>query len=185
MLTCIHTYYNGLSNDPKIIPQEDLKLIFNDLQTIWQFNDTFLRDLQSAYMGFDNNTTRIGDLFVKFCPYFKMYQNYCNNYDQAMVLLAKYSAKKAFIAAYDEILEKTEGKTLQSMLILPIQRLPRYKLCLTEIVKYTEPDHPDLEDLEKALSLVAEVLFFSVFVFFLSDFVVYRFQSENVKRNCV
>jgi len=156
LLLCIHSYFNGFSSDTKLIPAEDLKMIFNDLQTIWKFNDTFLRDLQTAYMGFDNDKTRIGDLFVKFCPYFKMYQNYCNNYDQAMVLLAKYSAKKAFAAAYDEIMERCQGKTLQSLLILPIQRLPRYKLCLTEIIKYTEPYHPDLPDLKEALKLVSE-----------------------------
>ena len=187
MLLCIHSYFNGLSADSKLIPPEDLKLIFNDLQTIWQFNDTFLRDLQSAYMGFNNDQTRIGDLFIKFCPYFKMYQNYCNNYDQAMVLLAKYSAKKAFAAKYDEIMDNCDGKTLQSLLILPIQRLPRYKLCLSEIVKYTEPDHPDLADLKEALGLVAQVkcppmtahlsfLCVSPSVFYF----VYSFQIENV-----
>ena len=49
--------------------------------------------------------------------------------------------------------EAEAGKTLQSLLILPIQRLPRYKLCLSEIVKYTEPDHPDLADLKPKSSI--------------------------------
>ena len=108
-----------------------------------------------------------------------MYQNYCNNYDQAMVLLAKYSAKKSFAAAHDDIMMKTEGKTLQSLLILPIQRLPRYKLCLSEIVKLTEDDHPDISDLKEALRLVEEVLFFIIIYSSFSDFVVYRFQREH------
>jgi hypothetical protein len=32
-------------------------------------------------------------------------------------------------------------------MIKPIQRLCKYKLLLAELVKYTDPDHPDLSDL--------------------------------------
>ena len=108
-------------------------------------------------MGFNNNKTRIGDQFVKFCPYFRMYQNYCNNYDNAMVLLQKYNNKQSFAVYCEEAKLRCSNKTLQSLLIIPIQRLPRYKLCLSEIVKNTENNHPDLVDLRRALELVQEV----------------------------
>ena len=45
-----------------------------------------------------------------------------------------------------------KGLNLQSLLINPISRLPRYKLLLSEIIKNTEKEHFDYESLKKALS---------------------------------
>merc|ERR1719245_49837 len=146
---CIENYYKPLSQNGKIISNDDLRGMFNDIETIYKLNCTFLKDLES-------NTKNIGDQFVKFCPYFRMYQNYCNNYDEAMVLLNKYSSKQSFTTYCKEVMDECNGQTLQSMLILPIQRLPRYQLCLTEIVKNTENGHSDMIDLRRALELVKE-----------------------------
>eukprot|EP01084_Bolivina_argentea_P003793 7151_1 len=151
---CIHAYYNGLSQDTKIIPTNHLKEIFNDVEMIYKLNQTFLDDLESRYNSFDNNKTMIGDRFVEFTPYFKMYQNYCNKYDNATVLMNKYCEKEIFTNILSEIRDKCDGKTLNGLLILPIQRLPRYRLCLSEIIKNTETYHPDLKNLNNALELV-------------------------------
>ncbi|ETO18938.1 FYVE, RhoGEF and PH domain containing 4-like isoform 2, partial [Reticulomyxa filosa] len=52
--------------------------------------------------------------------------------------------------------KKCDNKTLESLLILPIQRLPRYRMLLSEIVSHTEMDHPDLTHLQTALKFVEE-----------------------------
>ncbi|ETO30629.1 hypothetical protein RFI_06492 [Reticulomyxa filosa] len=44
------------------------------------------------------------------------------------------------------------------LLILPIQRIPRYKILLEEIVKNTEVSHPDLQPLQEALEKIKEVV---------------------------
>jgi len=49
------------------------------------------------------------------------------------------------------------GMDLNSFLIMPIQRIPRYKLLLSEVLKHTDPDHPDFANLTKALKEVDEV----------------------------
>eukprot|EP01084_Bolivina_argentea_P286308 491129_1 len=117
---CIKEYYNGLSKDEKIINADDLRGIFNDIQTIYQLNTTFLQDLKSS-----KQSDTIGEQFIKFCPYFKMYQHYCNNYDNAIVLLQKYNNKQSFINYCNQAKQRCSNKTLQSLLITPIQRLPR------------------------------------------------------------
>eukprot|EP01084_Bolivina_argentea_P276929 472630_1 len=148
---CIKEYYNGLSENPKIINPTDLRGIFNDINTICQLNTTFLENLQSS-----QQTDTIGEQFIKFCPFFKMYQNYCNNYVNANILLEKYNNKKSFINYCNEAKQRCSNKTLQSLLITPIQRLPRYRLCLSEIIKNTEYNHSDLKHLNHALELVEE-----------------------------
>jgi len=40
---------------------------------------------------------------------------------------------------------------------MPVQRIPRYVLLLTEMVRKTPKDHPDYKDLEAALSKIQEV----------------------------
>jgi hypothetical protein len=41
------------------------------------------------------------------------------------------------------------------MLILPIQRIPRYQMFLGEMVKRTTEEHPDFASLQRALESVA------------------------------
>eukprot|EP00471_Norrisiella_sphaerica_P003906 CAMPEP_0184481608 /NCGR_PEP_ID=MMETSP0113_2-20130426/3159_1 /TAXON_ID=91329 /ORGANISM="Norrisiella sphaerica, Strain BC52" /LENGTH=1048 /DNA_ID=CAMNT_0026860827 /DNA_START=708 /DNA_END=3854 /DNA_ORIENTATION=+ len=40
---------------------------------------------------------------------------------------------------------------------MPIQRIPRYKMLLKEVIKNTEEGHPDLPDLHKATEAIAKV----------------------------
>jgi hypothetical protein len=51
---------------------------------------------------------------------------------------------------------KARGLNLASLLITPIQRVPRYKMFLDEIRKNTPPNHPDTSALDKAYALVAQ-----------------------------
>jgi hypothetical protein len=46
---------------------------------------------------------------------------------------------------------------LESMLIQPVQRLPRYKLLLQELFKNTWDTHPDYADLTRALTKISGV----------------------------
>ncbi len=43
------------------------------------------------------------------------------------------------------------------MLIMPVQRLPRYKLLLEELIRNTDSGHPDFESLRRALRQIAEI----------------------------
>jgi hypothetical protein len=51
----------------------------------------------------------------------------------------------------------TEGSKIASFLVTPIQRIPRYKLLLQEMIKKSPTDHVDYKDLENALNIISEV----------------------------
>jgi FYVE/RhoGEF/PH domain-containing protein 5/6 len=53
--------------------------------------------------------------------------------------------------------EKCEGLALDSYLVLPIQRLPRYQLLLSELKKSTPADDPTLPDITDALSRIVNI----------------------------
>jgi FYVE/RhoGEF/PH domain-containing protein 5/6 len=49
------------------------------------------------------------------------------------------------------------GLDLDSLLITPVQRIPRYKLLLKELVKHTSDSHPDKKNLNDALQKMTEI----------------------------
>jgi hypothetical protein len=57
-------------------------------------------------------------------------------------------------------LPQSHGLVLQAFLVTPVQRIPRYKLLLEDMLKNTEKDHEDYEDLKNSLKLVSEVALF-------------------------
>lgn len=48
-------------------------------------------------------------------------------------------------------------QALPAFLIQPIQRIPRYKLLLEQLVSKTAVIHPDYNDLSKALGYLSEI----------------------------
>ena len=52
---------------------------------------------------------------------------------------------------------RAHGHMLTTLLICPIQRPPRYEMLLREIFKNTEANHPDYENLIKALTDVSDI----------------------------
>jgi hypothetical protein len=64
----------------------------------------------------------------------------------------------SFVKLWDVVSQaspRLKGQTIQSLLILPIQRVPRYKLLLAELIKGTPKDHPAKPLLDEAQELVS------------------------------
>ena len=51
------------------------------------------------------------------------------------------------------------GFDLYSLLIQPIQRIPRYRLLFEELLKNTPEFHPDYEPMSKTLQSIQDVSF--------------------------
>ena len=54
-------------------------------------------------------------------------------------------------------LPESEGQNLLALLLTPIQRIPRYRLLLGDLLKSTPADHPDHKDLEEAYRIAHDV----------------------------
>lgn len=103
-----------------------------------------------------NNKTLLGQIFVDHAPILKLYTEYVNSFELSMDTLAKYSKNKGFMA----FVEQTRGSPsllgLNSLLIQPVQRLPRYEMLLSDLCKNTWEGHPDMVPLRTALSKIKE-----------------------------
>lgn len=131
----------------KSISQEQHNTLFSQIKIILNFNTNFLHNLSDAI----KRGNSIGQELLNFCPYFKIYREYVNNYEQANILLRKLKSRQEFIELDEEGRTRCHNLSISDLIVTPIQRVPRYPMLIKEIIKYSEPHHPDLGLLTAAL----------------------------------
>ena len=90
----------------------------------------------------------------------KVYADYASGLDPSMDAIAALEKESnAFASALSACngAEVCRGLTLQSFLIMPVQRVPRYKLLLKELLKRTKQDDAERSVIECALDTVSNV----------------------------
>jgi hypothetical protein len=103
----------------------------------------------------------MGQNLLPILPFLKIYKDYFNNYEKcAQVIRAAKKQDKKF----HEWIVKTEKKArqekkldMQSLMIAPVQRIPKYNLLLKELVKNTDSTHTDYENITKALQGTVDI----------------------------
>jgi hypothetical protein len=142
-----------------ILTDEENKLLFSNIATILQFNQNFCDNLDQRLKRWDNDAG-LGDIFLQFTPYLKMYTQYVSNHEAATTFDRELSQQPRFNKIAHHIFGNPRmagSSSLSNFLIMPIQRIPRYSLLLGELIKTTPEDHVDLPLLKKALEQVNEV----------------------------
>lgn len=133
----------------------ELKNIMSTLTIILNINQTLLKKMESS------NKDAIGAAFKNVIPFLKAYTSYFNSYENASndIRNAKKENKK-----FAEWLEKTEKAAkkngqlaMNSYLIQPVQRIPRYNLLLNELIKKTDKTHEDYNNLSVCLAETKKV----------------------------
>ncbi|KAJ3445160.1 faciogenital dysplasia protein [Anaeramoeba flamelloides] len=172
-LTVLVHEYMGPLKAQKVIGNEELKSLFPGIEIIYQYNSKLLSQLQEKFEAYTPNT-QIGPIFLTFSQFLKVYTTFVNRFEQSMDLYNQLSSKnKKFGKFLDktreaEIKRKEEEQTQQltsnsflslpSILIMPVQRLPRYVMLLQELLKYSTPfRHKDYQDLQKSLKSIKGV----------------------------
>ena len=101
---------------------------------------------------------RIGKLFCRYAPLFTIYDEYSKSFEFANKTLEDYKKSSgAYRKFMKEAAESCGGVTLQSLLILPIQRVPRYLMLLKEVLKRTPEEYADHADVERAMHTIQGV----------------------------
>ncbi|KAK5583661.1 hypothetical protein RB653_005259 [Dictyostelium firmibasis] len=139
---------------------EEFMDIFNCLEVILSSHKTnLLKPIEDRMLVWDSKP-QMGDIFLNNTSFIKLYKHYVNNYDKSIRTLKqckeKYDGFKTYMATLDYS-EKLSKLSLESFLILPIQRLPRYVMLLQDLLKYTANDHEDFNQLCEALSTIKDL----------------------------
>lgn len=134
--------------------------LFFTVEQILNIQKSVLDQLTVEIQHPPKGTPCIGTVMKSMSPFFKMYTEYVNNYDTANDLYMKLKEKKKGFAQFlDKQYANPQcaGLDLPSFLIQPVQRIPRYRLLLQDIVKNTPEDHIDYKNLSFALTTILDV----------------------------
>lgn len=140
---------------PILVLQEQLA-IFSNWEYLMKGHVKFLATLKERVSTWHDNQL-IGAIFTmtNYASIFKNYSYYVNNFDKAQNNLATYMATKPAFANFvseqqAKMLPILGQQALGSLLIQPVQRIPRYVLLLGELEKNTVPTHPDYSSIVDA-----------------------------------
>lgn len=103
----------------------------------------------------------IGDIFLEFVPQFEPFIWYgSKQLEGKFEFENERSVNPVFAKFVDEIERRKESRKLElnGYLTKPTTRLARYPLLLENVLKYTEGDNPDTEDIPKVLSIIRDLL---------------------------
>ncbi|TPX43839.1 hypothetical protein SeMB42_g04565 [Synchytrium endobioticum] len=143
------------------------KIIPNTFHVIYNLNKSLLARLEERLQdsAWDPSTGRLGDIFLDTGPYLKIYSLYIQNFNGALSIIDDQISRNQKFANFlkeDSIRQACKGLSIPAYLITPVQRIPRYKLLLQDLLKYTPANHVDRMDLENAYKLVEAVAIFKI-----------------------
>ncbi|KRY54279.1 Uncharacterized protein T03_14482 [Trichinella britovi] len=124
-----------------------LNEIFFQVPEMLGHHELFLAALKSR-LDFWDCKQKIGDVvlnnFTK-QSVIDTYTAFINNWKNARVAIRKACiAKPAFAKYLERCSREHQNKlNLDALLIMPVQRIPRYELLIKELVKHTSVEHPD------------------------------------------
>lgn len=107
----------------------------------------------------------LGDILVPISPFLKMYSLFVKNFSSALTRIEAERRENDNFARFLKDTEKSTwgrgkgffGLGLQAHLLSIVQRIPRYKLLVGDLLKHTPQGHRDHHDLQKAYSMIEQV----------------------------
>ncbi|CAG0891550.1 unnamed protein product [Darwinula stevensoni] len=146
-------------NQTTVIPQAEIKRVFNHLPQLYQLNSDLLSDLSDRLANW-HIRPQLADIFVKKGPFLKLYATYCQDYEAQCALLDEYCAKypqwKKHVEDF-EALDRCQRLKLQHYMLKPIQRVPQYRLLLDKYFRCLDPEEMDYEPTKSALLVMCDV----------------------------
>lgn len=138
------------------VTEDDINVIFNNIDVIAKLSEQLHADFSVLYHE-RCMVSYMGSTLLYFAPQFRIYQPYLENYDDAVKRLKQIREKNADFDLFLKVTEKCEGMSLESFLIMPVQRLPRYLLLLAELGKAVPATEEAAQDIQNATDKIKRI----------------------------
>ncbi|XP_065210259.1 rac guanine nucleotide exchange factor JJ-like [Planococcus citri] len=147
-------FFKKPMEEQKMAPISILNILFGNIESIQDVNKEFLSLLKE-------NKGNVASAFLSTAPFFKLYSAYAYNYRNVISILESLPKTNPtlqdFISKQETRPEVTSK--ISSLLIAPVQRIPRYLLLLKELKSLTpEPSFAsaELEEAIKEISIIVD-----------------------------
>ncbi|CAH1113184.1 unnamed protein product [Psylliodes chrysocephalus] len=150
-LEIIIMFFLKPTQERKLLRSEDFQTLFGHITPIHNINKELLLELEES----SNNVAKA---FWRIAPFFKVYSVYACEFKNILNILQNARTLNPQFAKFVENQEsrpEVQSK-LSALLITPIQRVPRYKLLLTQLLELTEPSEDDYTSLAECLEKISE-----------------------------
>ena len=137
-----------------------LQDLFLNVEDVLAFSRGFRARLDARMAAFDVRATCVGDLFLAAAPEMApVYERFVSGFDRSTAVQSALAESSAFARWEDAVAARPALRHLRlnALLIMPVQRVPRYMLLLRELLAHTDAAHPDRAALERALACVQGV----------------------------
>ncbi|XP_039622256.1 spermatogenesis-associated protein 13 isoform X2 [Polypterus senegalus] len=138
---------------------DQLKVIFGNIEDIYRFQMGFVRDLEKQYNTEEPHLSEIGPCFLEHQDGFWIYSEYCNNHLDACMELSKLMKDGRYQHFFEacRLLQQMIDIAIDGFLLTPVQKICKYPLQLAELLKYTAQDHSDYRYVAAALAVMRNV----------------------------
>eukprot|EP01087_Luapelamoeba_hula_P024917 TRINITY_DN9653_c0_g2_i2.p1 TRINITY_DN9653_c0_g2~~TRINITY_DN9653_c0_g2_i2.p1 ORF type:complete len:549 (+),score=102.94 TRINITY_DN9653_c0_g2_i2:51-1697(+) len=145
------------ASKPALKADEVMK-IFSNIEIIYQLQTQLYESIQMIVKDW-HTFACMGSIFLQIMDFLKVYAVFVQNFTQSLAVLERVQKRKEVANYFEECKRHPGGGSLDlpSFLIMPVQRIPRYNLLLTDMVKHTWPGHPDYENLRSATERISEI----------------------------
>ncbi|XP_033752641.1 rho guanine nucleotide exchange factor 39-like [Pecten maximus] len=150
-LELVNKYFDFPLRFNCLIPENVHTKIFSNTEQIMEVNKTLLEYMEEM---------TVGEAFRYLGPFLKLYSSYANNHNTALSTLQEWMQKSPDFAQFihsQEDKPEVKGLKINALLITPVQRVPRYKLLLEDLMEHTCPDHHDYPHLQEATKQVTDI----------------------------
>lgn len=144
-------YWEDKFKASKIFSKNEMVALFREIPGILQCHSMFFNALQQRKSLY---STQVSDIFLDFSDFFKVSLQYISNYDMLLNIIQSKLANKNSNKVF---MDESNGRDFASYLITPIQRMPRYRLFIRELVTYTPKSHPDAPFIEDVYEKIHNV----------------------------
>ncbi|ELP91100.1 Rho/RAC guanine nucleotide exchange factor, putative [Entamoeba invadens IP1] len=154
--TCQAIYYDDMtSRIPPIVKQKDVEEMFLHLDDIISVSSNLVNLFESARKEGSYPHT-IGNIFIQVQPYLKAYNMFVANSAYALNRATFLYTKPKYSDYLEQLRNSIEGPEngkldLNSFLVMPVQRVPRYRMLLEDLLKHTEDSYQGKSSLKTAL----------------------------------
>lgn len=131
--------------------------VFMNLEKVYQLSCQLHDDLVAAQAD-RVLVQQLPALMLFHAPAFQCYQIYLEGYDDSMHKLNRERIKKEKFNSWLLVHEKVEGAQLPSLLIMPVQRLPRYALLLKEFKRFLPASSNLHYDADSAITKLTDTI---------------------------
>ncbi|XP_007941790.2 rho guanine nucleotide exchange factor 37 [Orycteropus afer afer] len=161
-LHMLHLCARDIRSNLQQLLQEDVNVLFSNIDDIIQVNSRFLHDLQETASTEEEQVHLIGNLFLEFQEELEqVYKVYCTSYDQALLLMNTYQKdlelQREIQSIIEAVVPQAGSSGLSFLLVSPLQRITKYPLMLQKILENTPPDASAYPVLQKATFALQDV----------------------------